>query len=296
MKSSFKNKSKEFLTRKKKGGDEIKQDNLMTTGNRTDLNLDLEIQNFYRSNIGKKEISELNPNRLPDVFENKDVEYKRRLNGYANLGLTFCEFFGKNFLQRNIFINPFFNISMFAPRWKKLIVFTTEVAIELLLLAVFLTNDENATENNLTLLIEYSAFTALITDTFMHFFTIFFQVSLRQKRKLLKLVLMSGQLIVLKEYEDMQCINGFVTFIGMIISLAIWAFSFYMSFTFYSVWKVQNKAFIYSFLITIAIDFLILEFIYELFLAIIYMQRKSSGLLRRVGEFLNRIRNHRSMN
>ena len=185
---------------------------------------------------------------------------------------------------------------MFAPRWKKLIVFTTEVAIELLLLAVFLTNDENATENNLTLLIEYSAFTALITDTFMHFFTIFFQVSLRQKRKLLKLVLMSGQLIVLKEYEDMQCINGFVTFIGMIISLAIWAFSFYMSFTFYSVWKVQNKAFIYSFLITIAIDFLILEFIYELFLAIIYMQRKSSALLRRVGEFLNRIRNHRSMN
>jgi hypothetical protein len=296
LKSSFKNKSKEFLTRKKKGVDEIKQDNIMTTGNRTDLNLDLEIQNFYRSNIGKKEISELNPNRLPDVFENKDVEYKRRLNGYANLGLTFCEFFGKNFLQRNIFINPFFNISMFAPRWKKLIVFTTEVAIELLLLAVFLTNDENATENNLTLLIEYSAFTALITDTFMHFFTIFFQVSLRQKRKLLKLVLMSGQLIVLKEYEDMQCINGFVTFIGMIISLAIWAFSFYMSFTFYSVWKVQNKAFIYSFLITIAIDFLILEFIYELFLAIIYMQRKSSGLLRRVGEFLNRIRNHRSMN
>ena len=296
LKSSFKNKSKEFLTRKKKGGDEIKQDNIMTTGNRTDLNLDLEIQNFYRSNIGKKEISELNPNRLPDVFENKDVEYKRRLNGYANLGLTFCEFFGKNFLQRNIFINPFFNISMFAPRWKKLIVFTTEVAIELLLLAVFLTNDENATENNLTLLIEYSAFTALITDTFMHFFTIFFQVSLRQKRKLLKLVLMSGQLIVLKEYEDMQCINGFVTFIGMIISLAIWAFSFYMSFTFYSVWKVQNKAFIYSFLITIAIDFLILEFIYELFLAIIYMQRKSSALLRRVGEFLNRIRNHRCMN
>ena len=106
---------------------------------------------------------------------------------------------------------------------------------------------------------------------------------------------MSGQLIVLKEYEDMQCINGFVTFIGMIISLAIWAFSFYMSFTFYSVWKVQNKAFIYSFIITVALDFFVLEFFYELFLAIIYTQRKSSALFRRLGELLNRIRNHRCM-
>ena len=288
------NKSKEFLNIKR-NNIEKEQENVMTAGNKEDLNLDLEIQNFYRTNIGKKEMSLLNPNRLPEIFENKDVEYKRRLNGYANLGLSFCQFFGKNFLSRNILLTPFFNISMFGPRWKKLIVFTTEIACEMLLLSVFLTNDENATDDNITLLIEYSVFTVLITDSFMHFFTIFFQVSNKQRRRLLKLVLMSGQLIVLKEYEDMQCVNTIITFIGMIIGYAIWAFSFYMSFTFYSVWKVQNKAFIYSFIITIALDFLVLEFIYELFLAIIYMQRKSSALLRRIGEFLNRVRNHRCM-
>ena len=291
---NIKNKSREYLTRKK-NPDQNPKDNVMTTGNRPDLNLDLEMQNFYRTNIGQKELAELNPNRLPEAFENRETEYKRRLNGYANLSLSFCQFLGKNFLQRNLFINPFFNISMFAPRWKKLIVFTTEIAIEMLLLAVFLTNDETALDSDIVSLIKYSAFTALITDTFMHFFTIFFQVSNRQKRRLLKLVLMKGQLIVLKEYEDMQCVNTFITIIGLLISLAIWAFSFYMSFTFYSVWKVQNKAFIYSFIITVAIDFLVLEFIYELFLALIYMKRKSSGLFRRVGEFLDRIRNHRCM-
>ena len=291
---NVKNKSKEFLTRKK-NPDQVQKDNAMTTGNRPDLNLDLEMQNFYRTNIGQKELAELNPNRLPEVFENREIEYKRRLNGYANLSLTFCQFFGKNFLQRNLLINPFINISMFAPRWKKLIAFTTEIAIEMLLLAVFLTNDETALDSDIVSLLKYSLFTALITDTFMHFFTIFFQVSNRQKRRLLKLVLMKGQLIVLKEYEDMQCVNTFITFIGLLISMAIWAFSFYMSFTFYSVWKVQNKAFIYSFIFTIVIDFFVLEFIYELFLALIYMKRKSSGLFRRIGEFLDRIRNHRCM-
>ena len=287
------NKPKRFFEEKVR--DEPPKELALAAGNKEDLNLDLEIQDFYRTNIGQKELSQLNPNRLPDVFENKDVEYQRRLYGYANLGLSFCEFFGKNFLKRNIFITPFFNVSMFAPRWKKLIVFTTEVASEMLLLAVFLTNDEKAVDQNMVLLFQYSIYTVLITDAFMHIFTIFFQVSGRQKRRLLKLVLLKGQLIVLKEYEDMQCINTFVTFIGFLISLSIWAFSFYMSFTFYSVWKVQNKAFIYSFIMTIGLDFLVLEFIYELFLSIIYMQRKSSGFLRRIGEFLNSVRNHRCM-
>ena len=291
---NIKNKAKDFLNWKNKG-EEAPRENALTAGNRPDDNLDLEIQNFYRTNVGQKELSKLNPNRLPDVFESKDIEYQRRLFGYANLGLSFCQYFGKNFIKRNIFITSFFNISMFAPRWKKLIVFTTEIAIEMLLLAVFLTNDEKAIDENIILLLQYALYTVLITDAFMHFFTIFFQVSNRQKRRLLKLVLMKGQLIVLKEYEDMQCINSLITFIGLLISLAIWSFSFYMSFTFYSVWKVQNKAFMYSFAMAAGLDFFVLEFIYELFLSIIYMQRKSSGFFRRVGEFLDRVRNHRCM-
>ena len=200
-----------------------------------------------------------------------------------------------NISERNILITPFFNISLFAPRWKKLIGFTTEIALEMLLLAVFLTNDEKATDENLVLLVQYSVYTVLITDAFMHFFAIFLQVSDKQKRRLLKIILLKGQLIVLKEYEDMQCINTFITVIGLSIGLVIWGFSFYMSFTFYSVWKVQNRAFIDSFFITIVIDFFVLEFIYELFLSIIYTQRKSSELFKRLGEFLNRVRNHRCM-
>ena len=184
---------------------------------------------------------------------------------------------------------------MFCPRWKKLIFFTTNVLSELLLLSVFLTDDENALHTNKKLLLRYSIFTVLITDTFMHFMAIFFQFSGRQKRRLLRLVLHKGQLIVMKEYEDMLCINAIFTVFGTLICYGIWGFTFYMSFAFYSVWKVQRKAYVFSFFMTILIDFVGLDLFYELFLAIIYMQRQSSRLFRVLGEFLNRLRNHRCL-
>ena len=184
---------------------------------------------------------------------------------------------------------------MFCPRWKKLIFFTTNVLSELLLLSVFLTDDEKALISNKKLLVKYSIFTVLITDTFMHFMAIFFQFSGRQKRRLLRLVLHKGQLIVMKEYEDMLCVNAIFTVFGALICYGIWIFTFYMSFAFYSVWKVQRKAYIFSFFVTVGIDFVGLDLFYEVFLAVIYMMRQSFACFRILGEFLNRLRNYRCL-
>ena len=285
------NKSNEYFNQKNN-----KQENIMASGNKRDLKLDMETKDFYGVTTAKNEFIVNNINRLEENFEDPNEEYNRALYSYANLSLTFCEFFIKNILLRTIIINPFINISMFCPRWKKLILFTTNVLCELLLLSVFLTNDENALDTNLPSLIKYSFYTVLITDTFMHFMALFFQFSGRQKRRLLKLVRFKGQLIVMKEYEDMQLANNILTVVGALICYGIWIFTFYMSFAFYSVWKVQNKAYVYSFFITVGLDFVGLELLYELFLAIIYMQRKSSKCLRVIGEFLNRLRNHRCLN
>jgi len=267
----------------------------MTTGNKTDINLALDTKDFYISKIGKKETYNLNVNRLPDALEDSEIEYNRNLNAYANLSLSFCEFFIKNILVRNILINPFLNINFFCPRYKKLIIFTTNVLSELLMLSIFLTKDEKALANNIGSLIKYSFVTVLIVDTFMHLMVFCFQFSGKQKRRLLKLVLLKGQLIVMKEYEDMQCANSIFTVFGALICYGIWIFSFYLSFAFYAVWRDQNKALIYSFFITIGLDFVLLDCFYELILAVIYMQRKSSAFFRVIGEFLNRVRNHRCL-
>ena len=178
---------------------------------------------------------------------------------------------------------------------QKLIIFTTNILSELLILSLLLTKDEKASADDIGSLIKYSFVSVLIVDTFMHLMAFCFQFSGKQKRRLLKLVLLKGQLIIMKEYEDMQCANSIFTVFGTIICYVIWIFSFYISFAFCAVWKVQNKALIYSFFITVGLDFFILDCFYELILAVIYLQRRSSTFLRVVGEFLNRVRNHRCL-
>jgi hypothetical protein len=97
------NKSKEFLSRKNNG----QMQNIMTTGNKTDVNLVLETKDYYTSNVGKNEMTHMNVNRMPEIFEDPNVEYNRRLYGYANLNLDFFQYLLKNILARNILINPF---------------------------------------------------------------------------------------------------------------------------------------------------------------------------------------------
>ena len=59
-------------------------------------------------------------NNLPSEFEDKDLEYKARLQSFADLNLPMLKFMCAYMLERNIFISPIINVSLFNPRWKKL--------------------------------------------------------------------------------------------------------------------------------------------------------------------------------
>jgi hypothetical protein len=125
--------------------------------------------------------------------------------------------------------------------------------------------------------------------------TIFFQFSGRQKRRLLRLVLLEGQLIVMKEYEDMQCANTIITVFGTLICYGIWIFTFYMGFAFYAVWKVQKSAWIITFISSEIIDLIFFEFGIEIFIGILYHFRTKNNSIRNFGEWLNRLRCYRTL-
>ena len=93
----------------------------------------------------------------------------------------------------------------------------------------------------------------------------------------------------------MVCHNAFFTIIGLFIHYGIWAWSFYISVAFVAVWKVQAKAYSIYMIAGAAFDFLIFEFALEFFISIIYLGRKNNEVLRRIGEFLNRVRNYRCL-
>ena len=101
------NKSKEFLSRKNKN--KVQTQNIMTTGNKTDVNLALETKDYYTSNVGKNEISHMNVNRMPEIFEDPNVEYNRRLYGYANLTMEKINFLYNKCPIRTFIIKCIFN-------------------------------------------------------------------------------------------------------------------------------------------------------------------------------------------
>ena len=235
------------------------------------------------------------PNELPEDFDNKEEDYQKRLEAFANLNLSFCQFIGENMRERHIFISPIINISLFNPRWKKMIMLVTEIAISMILISVQLTADENATTSNLGSLIKIAVLSVLGTDVVMYILPIFFYVTYKQRKRLYQLVVSGGQLIVLKEWEDMICHNGFYTTIGVIINFGIWGFAFYISISFVAVWSYQASAWLITWIVSFFMDFILFEFLVELIIGLIYIKRKNSSCPRVVAEFLNRARNYRCL-
>ena len=133
------------------------------------------------------------------------------------------------------------------------------------------------------------------TDVLMYILPIFFYVTYKQRKRLYQLVVSGGQLIVLKEWEDMICHNAFYTTIGVMINFGIWGFAFYISISFVAVWSYQASAWLITWIVSFFMDFILFEFLVELIIGLIYIKRKNSSCLRVVAEFLNSARNYRCL-
>ena len=255
-----------------------------------------KIKNFNPliNDLEKKD-KEYDVNNLPQVFENEKEEEERRIKAFYDLNLTMFEFMIENIKERHIIINPLINVSIFNPRWKKMTMLITHIATLTMMLSVFLTDDEKITGNNYGGIFKISFLAILISDVFMYFLSIFFQTSYKQRRRLYIVVIKHGQLQILKEWEHMTFVNNIWTIIGCVINYSIWIVSFYITVSFYAVWKVQNSAFLKGFLFCFLGDFILFEILIELFIALMYWKRRSSGILRFLAEKLNNVRNYRCL-
>ena len=90
-----------------------------------------------RIQMTKENLKRKNINELEEEFEDKAEQRIKEMQDYVDLNLTSSEFFNINFCSRNIFINALFNISIFHPRWKKLTLLLTEIALISLFISIF---------------------------------------------------------------------------------------------------------------------------------------------------------------
>ena len=232
---------------------------------------------------------------LDEEFEDKTEQKEKEAQEYVDLDLSTEEFFKINFFSRNILINALFNISIFHPRWKKLTLLLTELALLILFVSIFLTADENVTTSSISLIILFSLISSMAANVMIYLLNIFFYFPPVKFRKLLYLVKAKEDLNILKAWNDMSYSQGYKAFIGYVICLIIWGVSYYVTFGFTVVWKYQNSAFYLCLIIGAVLEFLIFELVIELLNAFFFGNRRDTNWMRTLGQFINKSRNYRCL-
>jgi len=237
-------------------------------------------------------------NKLPKDFEKSNEEKERRIENYANLKLKGGQYFSANYKLRSILNNSICNVSLFHPRWKKLTMLVTEIGLMELVISILLTADENARLSNLITigyLFGYGLAASTFSNLCMYFIALFFQFPQNLSRRLYKLVLFNGQLIVLKEWEEMVHSQGLRAIPGVIFCVIFWIISLYVSLGFTAVWHDQKFEFLICFGFAFILNFFIMEIIVEGIIAIFYLGRRKYNCIKRFGAELNRLRNFRCL-
>ena len=249
--------------------------------------------------LGKVDRATFNVNYLNKEEGKTKEEKDRRVESYANLKLDACSFFRKNYTLRNTLINSIGNVSLFQPRWKKITMLFTEIAIMLLILSVLLTSNENARIDlditSIKFLFAYGLTASLCSNFVMYLLAIFFEFPYDSARRLFKLVLFNGQLIVMREWGEIVSVQKIKAFFGVIFCMIIWLISLYISLGFTAVWKEQKFDLLIGLLFGIVLNFFIFELIVEGIIAIVYKGRKKYNCIKKFGFLLNRLRNYRCL-
>ena len=299
---TIKNKKNNFITSTSNKNDNIiniYSEKQMEKYNQLDLevdkniliNLGVRMNDFSNENL-ESEI-QLNPNKIPENFEDEEKDKKLRIKRYDYLSLTTSEFFLQNIKLRHNIITSFFNISLFNQRWKKLTILITEIYIHCFIISLLLTNNEKVTNKKLNLCFGYAFVAVLLQKIFCYLLPFFFFFNYKQRKSLFNVVIYGGQLKVLKEWETLKNQNKFKTVIGVIICVIIWFINFYITISFNAVWKFQNSAFLISFIFAFVLDFIVFEFGIELIICLFYAYRKNSETWLKIGFFLNELRDYR---
>ena len=258
------------------------------------INLGVKNTDFSNDNIESE--MQLNPNKIPENFDDEEKDKKLRIKRYDYLSLSTSEFFLQNIKLRHNIFTSFFNVSLFNQRWKKLTILITEIYIHCFIISLLLTNNEKVTNKKLGLCFGYAFVAVLLQKIFCYLLPFFFYFNYKQRKTLFNVVIYGGQLKVLKEWETLKDQNKYKNVIGVIICLIIWIFNFYITISFNAVWKFQNSAFFISFIFAFVLDFIVFEFGVELIICLFYAYRKNSETWLKIGFFLNELRDYRVLN
>lgn len=277
-----------------------------TTNNPFIASTDKGLNEKEKIAVGEFNVDHLNAKSKEemDMMDDEEKEYEKRLENFASLSLSLCEFFCWNVKARHVLISPLINPSIFNARYKKLTCLICQLSLQMILLSVFLTinytiivsfNTKPIVIQNIGGLLIYTVLSALIANIFMYLLVWPFRMSTDQRKLLFNTVKQGNQMRILKTWGEIDSSNTKYMLAGMLINLLFTIGGFYFSFNFACVWTAWGFTFLIAFIVSIFFDLVIFEFGFELIIAIIYSFRVGSPTSCKLAEWLNRVRSYRTM-
>jgi hypothetical protein len=144
--------------------------------------------------------------------------------------------------------------------------------------------------NEIILFILYIIIAEVISCILSYLPAFMFYINLQKMRNIYATVKEDRGIYISKQYDHIIKERKWWNIFGLIIIFIYIFLGFYFSFGFCAVYIYQRSTFILCLILTIISDFLIWEFLWELFLCFLYSIRNSCRCMVIFGEFLNRMK------
>ena len=269
------------------------KNNFSDKNNQEDTNAEMRY-GFYFKN---KQIDLTNDDeKMPPLIEN--LTFEKKMEEFHEFSISFKFFLIHNLKSRHIILTTFDRMSMVYSHYMRAGNFFAQLSMFAFFLSLFFTNDEKqqayniSTSNQYAKLFLYCFISDILGCIVIHLPAYCFWVNDKKFRKLYCFILKDGGINALKQMEDI--INKgrfFWNLMGIIIQIIYVIIGFYFSFGFCATYKYQSSTFCLGLILTCAIDFIVMEIVWEIIIALLFYIRDYGRLVVFFGTLLNTLRN-----
>ena len=236
---------------------------------------------------------------LPRLEINLTIE--KKLLELSRLSLDCFHFFSKNLYNRHIILTTFARFNLCYARYKRVGNFIGQLFLYLFFLSIFFTADEKMEIMNkknsaeILLFIVYCISSVIGSNLLIHLPSFMFYIDVKEFRLIYDTIREDRGLEIFKEYDKLVKHRFWWNFLGVFIQWIYYFVSIYFSFGFCATYYYQRTTFFWAFIISFCLDILLFEFIWELIISLLYAIRNKGRCVIRLCEFLNRMRNMRTL-
>ena len=269
------------------------KNNFLDKNKKENINAEMRYGFYYKN----KQIDLTNDDeKMPPLIEN--LTFEKKMEEFHEFSVSFKFFLIHNLKSRHIILTTFDRMSMVYSRYMRAGNFFAQLSMFAFFLTLFFINDEKQQAYNIgggsnyANLILYCFISDILGCIVIHLPAYFFWVNDKKFRKLYCTIVKDGGINALKQMDDI--INKgrfFWNLMGIIIQIIYVIIGFYFSFGFCATYRYQSSTFCLGLILTCGIDFIVMEILWEIIIALLFYIRDYGRLVVFFGTLLNTLRN-----